>query len=125
MLLRAANYGVILIGNIFGPCPAIANGVVYAGIDSSTNSVYACDAITGSYLWRYSAGSNVESSPAVANGVVYVGSDDGNVNALDAATGSKLWSYTTGGSVVSSPAISNGKVYVGSNDGKFVLFWFA
>ena len=67
-------------------CPAVANGVVYIG--SEDDNVYALNAATGSKIWSYPTGNQVESSPAVANGVVYVGSDDNNVYALNATTGS-------------------------------------
>jgi hypothetical protein len=108
--------------NFAGSCPAIADGVVYAGIDSSANNVYAFEALTGNKVWNYSTSSFVRSSPAVANRVVFIGSDNGNVYALDASSGHKMWSYMTGGAVISSPAIANGKVYVGSNDGKLYCF---
>ena len=57
---------------IFSSGPAVANGVVYVG-SGYGNSVYALDASTGAFIWKYPTGA-VQSSPAVANGVVYVGS---------------------------------------------------
>ncbi len=60
--------------------PAVANGVVYVG--SSDYNLYALDASTGAFLWKYAAENVIRSSPAVANGMVYVASDDGNVYAF-------------------------------------------
>ena len=74
------------------------------------------NAASGTKLWNYTTGGDVNSSPAVVDGVVYVGSDDDNVYALNAANGAKLWNYTTGGDVASSPAVVGGVVYVGSED---------
>ena len=99
---------------------AVANGVVYIG--SQDNNLYALNAATGSKIWSYPTGNEVESSPAVANGVVYVGSDDNNVYALNATTGSTIWTYGTGNLVDSSPAVANGVVYVGSYDNSVYAF---
>jgi outer membrane protein assembly factor BamB len=103
--------------NLVLSSPAVANGVVYVGSESS--GVYALNASTGALLWSYFTGDGyaVDSSPAVANGVVYFGSADNNVYALTASTGALLWSYTTGDYVNSSPAVANGVVYIGSADG--------
>lgn len=102
--------------------PAVANGVVYFGGNSSIGGVWALNATTGGFIWKYVIGTTVESSPAVANGVVYIGSEDNNVYALDATTGSLLWSYATQNQVVNSPAVVNGKVYIGSEDGTMYAF---
>jgi outer membrane protein assembly factor BamB len=96
--------------------PAVANGAVYIG--SPDHNLYALDATTGKFLWKYETGDVINfSSPAVANGVVYVGSDDKSLHAVDAATGKGLWKYTTGGKVKSSPIVDNGIIYIGSYDG--------
>jgi len=80
------------------------------------------NATSGSKLWSYPTGSQIESSPVVANGVVYFGSDDNNVYALNAQTGATVWTFGTGGLVDSSPTIANDVVYVGSNDDKVYAF---
>jgi len=111
-------------GDTIYSSPAVANGVVYIGVDSSINrSLYALNATTGSALWNYqTANFWIYSSPAVANGVVYVGSNDyqgnalGNFYAWNASSGNLLWSYPTSGEVFSSPAVVNGVVYIGSEN---------
>jgi len=58
----------------------VANGVVYVG--SLNHKVYALNARTGTKLWSFTTGGELDSSPAVANGLVYVGSRDGKVYAF-------------------------------------------
>ena len=96
--------------------PAVANDVVYVGVQYPDGNLYSFNASTGALLWKYKSGNEIVSSPAVANSVVYVGSDDNNLYALNASTGALLWKYTTGSYVDSSPAVANGVVYVGSFD---------
>ena len=77
--------------------------------------------LTNQILWKYQAGSGIESSPAVVDGVVYFGAlwngRNGFVNALNATTGSKIWEYATDSGVESSPAVVEGVVYIGSYSG--------
>src|SRR5579872_512984 len=95
--------------------PAVVNGVVYVG--SEDKNVYALDANTGTKLWNYTTGANINySSPAVVNGVVYIGSWDDNLYALNAKTGRKLGSFATGFYIDSSPAVANDVLYFGSAD---------
>lgn len=92
--------------------PAIANGIVYLGTNSST--LYALDSNTKSLKWKKKISDwyGFASSPAVFNSVVYFGNPDGKVYALDAATGNTKWSYATGEYIYSSPAIANGIIYI-------------
>jgi serine/threonine-protein kinase len=60
--------------------PTVANGVVYIG--SKDNNVYALNASTGSKIWSYTTGSEIESTPSIANGVLYIGSNDAKVYAF-------------------------------------------
>ncbi len=94
--------------------PAVANGVVYVG--SGDSNLYALNAGTGAFLWKYQTEGNITSVPAVANGVVYTGSVDRNLYALNASTGALLWKYPTEYYVGSSPSVANGVVYFGNSD---------
>jgi serine/threonine-protein kinase len=58
----------------------VANEVVYIG--SKDNNVYALNASTGSQIWIYTTGSQIESTPSVANGMLYIGSNDAKVYAF-------------------------------------------
>ena len=103
---------------------AVANQMAYC-IGEDTN-LYAINASTGAYQWKFSPGSGrwVAGTPAVVDGVVYVTTSgfNGELQALNASTGSELWSAPLGDEqdlslIVSAPAVVNGRVFVGSNDG--------
>ncbi len=85
-------------------------GVVYSGSDD--NHVYALNAETGEFLWRFETQDVIRSSPTVTDGAVYAGSNDNHVYALDRETGELLWRYDTGDWVQYSPPVSNGVVYI-------------
>ncbi len=54
---------------------SVANGVVYASSMAKTgNQMYGLDAASGKVLWRFAAGSSVNSGPSIANGSLYWGS---------------------------------------------------
>ena len=95
--------------------PMFHNDVAHSGYSESTGP------LTNQTLWKYQAGSGIESSPAVVGGVVYFGAlwngQNGFVNALNATTGSKIWQFATDSGVESSPAVVDGVVYIGSYGG--------
>ena len=54
---------------------SVANGVVYAGSDSTTGtSMYGLDAATGAILWSFNSGGSVTGGAAVVAGSIYWGS---------------------------------------------------
>lgn len=65
---------------------AIANGILYAGID---NSLYALNAQNGTVLWHVPIATPLH--PLIANGIIYVASFQQGLYALDAKNGSLLW----------------------------------
>ena len=91
------------------------NDLVHSGYSESTGP------LTNQVLWKYQAGSSIESSPSVDGGVVYFGAlwngYNGFVYALNATTGSELWQFATDSGVESSPAVVGGVVYIGSYGG--------
>jgi outer membrane protein assembly factor BamB len=117
--------GLILVGATrFGTAqssgsdswPMFHNDLAHSGYSESAGP------LANQTLWKYQAGSGIESSPAVVDGVVYFGvlwnGHNGLVNALDAATGSKIWQFATDSGVESSPAVVDGVVYIGSYSGQ-------
>jgi outer membrane protein assembly factor BamB len=133
------------IGTSFSGMPAVANGIIYVGHSTGTQSLLSAFDAAGSSgcagspktcspLWQSSTLTSLgnPSSPAVANGVVFIGSRDGNVYAFDAAGSSHcsgspkscspLWSSPTNDQVNSSPAVANGAVVVGSNNKSLYVF---
>jgi outer membrane protein assembly factor BamB len=95
--------------------PMFHNDLSHSGYSKNTGP------LTNQILWKYKAGSGIESSPAVVDGVVYFGSlfngRNGFVNALNATTGAKIWQFATDSGVESSPAVVDGVVYIGSYSG--------
>jgi outer membrane protein assembly factor BamB len=119
------EYNVVVDGNIAKnisiggssptPWPMFHKDPAHSGYTESTGP------LTNQILWRYQAGSGIESSPAVVDDVVYFGAlyngYNGFVYALNAKTGSKIWQFATDSGVESSPAVVDGVVYVGGYDG--------
>ena len=98
--------------------PQVVNGVLYAGVASSVStvtnnlkintsvdststsgSIIALDATTGSLRWRHPLDKYVGSPLAVNGNVVYVGTNNNFVYALSATGGSQVWSYQIASSV--------------------------
>ncbi|MDD1719977.1 MAG: PQQ-binding-like beta-propeller repeat protein [Methanoregulaceae archaeon] len=109
--------------------PAVVDGVVYIG--SQDSHLYALNASTGAFLWKYNTTERmdyVSSSPALADGIVYIGGMRNKIHAINASTGALLWKYyvddqtTTRSSISSSPAVSEGIVYIGNQDGNVYAF---
>jgi len=104
------------------------DGIPDAIVGSESDYIYAISGKNGKLIWKFEAGSWVESSPAIGdiNGdgkvEVVVGSDDGYIYAISGETGKLIWKFKTGSWVDSSPAIGdiNGdgevEVVVGSYD---------
>ena len=94
--------------------PAVANGVVYAGMDDG--SLYALDANTGILHWKSPSIGTSMRAAAVENSLVFVGATDSNDNpalyGINASNGANVWKFLTGGIGYnfSSPAYANGVV---------------
>jgi hypothetical protein len=103
---------------------AVANGVVYASVNSGYGAIYAfsakgCGAATCGPLWHYTSSTAVGfSSPAVAGGKIYINGNDGALRVFS-TSGTPLWTapapdgYTGDGS---APAVADGVVYAGYRD---------
>lgn len=98
------------------PNPAISvkGSLVYANtFASSTETLYALNAASGSITWSQVLGSgNADLTPAVDGTAVYV-SGAKNLYAFNAKNGKRLWEMV-GGSVTgtnSGPSVANGVVY--------------
>lgn len=93
--------------------PALANSIVYFGVNRPTPVVYGVNADTGVEIWRHKGPfANIISSPALENGRVYVAFTDGTIEALDATNGQPIWSVTQPAGAFSSPAVSGGRLYI-------------
>ena len=72
--------------------PALDDTRVFIGSDRGT--VYAMNRKTGGILWKFMAGSAIQTRPVLANGRVVVESSDNTVYALDAQSGGLKWKFT-------------------------------
>ncbi len=124
LVWRNNIFNAAVYGGAGTSSPTLANGVLYAGIDSlnyGANSVSAVDALTGQLKWIFTAapsGFVLSSSPAYGNGKVYIGSNNGTLYAINAVTGKEVWSYFAGDThEFSSPVYANGLVYVSNTNG--------
>ena len=59
-------------------------------------NLYALDAASGEFKWKFATGDVVHASPAYADGVLYVGSWDSYLYAVDARTGKEKWRFHGG-----------------------------
>ena len=95
--------------------PAIANNIVYYGVNRPTPVVFAINATTGTEIWRHNGPfANIVSSPALGKRArAYVAFTDGTIRALDAANGQVIWSVPQEPRrPSSSPAVANGRLYI-------------
>jgi eukaryotic-like serine/threonine-protein kinase len=108
-------------GSIYSS-PQVINGVLYAGVASSVStvtnnrtntavdststsgSIIALDATTGSLRWQHPLDKYIGSPLTVIENVVYVGTNNNFVYALSATGGSQVWSYQIASSVPFSNA---------------------
>ena len=75
-----------------------ANGVVYASSMAHSpgdDQMFALDAATGSILWRFSAGTSVNSGPSIVDDTLYWGT--GYARALGGGSGNKLYAFSLDG----------------------------
>ncbi len=82
---------------------------------TTTNTVFACDRLSGKILWKYKTKGTVNTSPLLINRLVYVGCADGKLYALD-TLGKLQWTYDLK-SPVASPSFDDSIIYIGSIGG--------
>ena len=98
--------------------PAVVGPIVVVhGMDGN---VWVRSRTNGSVLWRFSAGSPIESSPVVRNGVDYFGTWGGNVYALDLRRHKLRWVYRSGYKITSSASFGPGTMYIGDYGGRLL-----
>jgi outer membrane protein assembly factor BamB len=105
--------------------PAVANGLVYIGINGVNSGVQAFNATTGKHVWTFSLPDSpgVDAPLAVANGVVYAADENGILYSLSASTGRKLASISVGTPIeAGATVVVNGTVYVGGFDQQLHAF---
>jgi outer membrane protein assembly factor BamB len=99
-----------------GACiqPPIAVGqTVYAGCFDGI--LRALNVVDGSEIWRFDAGSPLDTGLSAAGDLVYVIDYFGTLHAVDSSTGSEVWRF--GSPVFRTPAIDDGLLVTGSDGG--------
>jgi outer membrane protein assembly factor BamB len=91
--------------------------VVIHGMDAH---VYVRSRRNGRLLWRFYAGSPIESSPVVRKGIDYFGTWNGYVYALNLGTHKLRWSYRAGYKITSSASFGRGTMYIGDYGGRLL-----
>lgn len=94
--------------------PLVYNGMVYAGCYD--NNLYAVNAASGAFQWKYASEGGIVSRPAVADEMLFFGSEDKRVHAISARQGKLAWLYYTEGPIRSSGRIADGHLFIGSDD---------
>jgi len=90
-------------------------GMVYIG--TYDNNLYAINAASGTFAWKYSTDGSIVSTPNFYAKGIYFGSEDHRLHAISERTGRVMWTYYTDGPIWSSPTISDRHIFVGSDDG--------
>ena len=94
--------------------PLYHDGILYIG--SYDNNLYALQAATGEFVWKYATDGGVVSRPAFYEGNIYFGSEDKRLHCISARSGKVVWTYQTNGPIRSSPVVSDGHIFIGSDD---------
>ena len=90
------------------PTPVVVNGIVYYPQDSTGDSLYALDAVTGDVIWKYWTG-YTDDAVTVKDGLLYTSSD--SLWCLNALTGARVWANGDATSAASTPAVDESYVY--------------
>lgn len=89
-------------------------GTVYAGCYD--NNLYALDAKTGEFQWKYPTDGGIVSRPVVYDNMIFFGSEDHRLHSIFTRNGRVNWTYYTQGPIRSSPHIAEGHIFIGSDD---------
>jgi outer membrane protein assembly factor BamB len=88
---------------------------VYIG--GGDNFAYALDAATGQELWRFDAGSDIQSAPIVTERGILVTTIDGTLSQVSGSSGDRNWWFETGMTITHAPGASDWMVFLATEDG--------
>ncbi len=91
----------------------VSDGVVYIGCYD--NNLYALDAKSGEFKWKFATEGGIPTRPAANEESVFVASEDHSLYALS-NNGEWLWSYEAEGPIRSSPLIEDRYIFFGCDD---------
>ncbi len=113
------TFWVFQTGGAIRSSPVVVAGMVFVG--STDGYLYAVNATTGSKLWEFWVGTDVN-SPTVAHGKVFITSKSGNVFAVDMQTGLEVWSESLGEEAgFGAPLVVGTRVLVNGNQTVFAF----
>jgi len=95
--------------------PSLDENALYVG--SYDQNLYALDAETGRFLWKYPTHGAIVGKPLLTEGFIYFGSEDCYLHVISPVAGRLIWTYRTDGPVRSSPRLAGEYLFVGSDDG--------
>lgn len=95
--------------------PSYFDGILFVG--SYDNNLYALNAATGDFIWKYPTDGGVVTKPVVFENNVFFGSEDGKLYVVSMHSGRIVWTYYTDGPIRSSPTMADRHVFFGSDDG--------
>jgi len=90
------------------------DGMVFVG--AYDNNMYALNAATGEFIWKYAADGGIVSKPAIFENNLIFGSEDHKLHVVSARAGRIVWTYYAEGPIRSSPFVADRHVFVGSDD---------
>jgi outer membrane protein assembly factor BamB len=88
---------------------------------STDGHLYALDAATGQFKWKYATDGPVQATPAVSDGVVYVAGCDETFRGVSLADGKELFRIP-GDVTAASPALDGGRAYLGTYNNEVLAF---
>lgn len=94
--------------------PAYHDGVIYIG--AYDNNLYALDASTGEFIWKYPTDGGIVTKPAIYDDKIFIGSIDNRLHVVSPHSGRVIWTYFADGPIHSSPQISDRHVFFGADD---------
>ena len=96
--------------------PCLGQGMLYVGVYD--NNIYALDARTGKFRWKYPTDGGIASTPCLYEDRLLFGSEDRSVYAVTSHNGKLLWTCQTEGKVRSSVQVEFAHAFFGSDDGR-------
>jgi len=94
---------------------ALGSGMVFVG--AYDHNLYALDAKTGKFAWKYAADGGIASTPFFCEDRVVFGSQDRVLYCVNAQTGRIQWTCPSGDRIFSSPRVQFNHVFFGADDG--------
>jgi len=94
--------------------PALYEGTLCVGCYD--NNLYALDASSGEFKWKYATDGGIPGRPAVLGGNMFFGSEDHRLHVVSTQSGKVVWTYFTDAPIRSSPRIAESHVFIGSDD---------